>query len=371
MEALMKRTLLPTVLLALGGCAATYKEPTLSADHPANADSAESPPVSPSRTLDLTSAEPVAPTKGGEGMGHTGHGTGAETPPHPVAPGVEGGEHKHGAPGGTSPVVEPPATISDDAKVVWIGEQHKAVHDGDFAAKVGLTELAARPHLFAIGPLAELKGEITVIDGQAVIATAESGAIRTHVELNHSAAFLVYTHAATWKTVPLPPGVRTLEDLGTCLPGVARAAGLDPETPLAFRIEGTANALAFHVLNRPDDAPATFEAHEKSKVHSSITGQPVKMIGFYSSRHRGVFTPGDSDVHIHFVTEDGKAAGHVESFDLAPGGALLFAIRAHEPATPVALYACPMHPEVTSDKPDQRCPKCGMKLQERDGGKQP
>lgn len=32
------------------------------------------------------------------------------------------------------------------------------------------------------------------------------------------------------------------------------------------------------------------------------------------------------------------------------------------PAGP-ALYACPMHPEVTSDAPG-KCPKCGMELQQ-------
>ena len=30
-------------------------------------------------------------------------------------------------------------------------------------------------------------------------------------------------------------------------------------------------------------------------------------------------------------------------------------------AAPV-VYACPMHPEVTSTQPGQKCPKCGMAL---------
>ena len=35
---------------------------------------------------------------------------------------------------------------------------------------------------------------------------------------------------------------------------------------------------------------------------------------------------------------------------------------ASAPATGAALYACPMHPEVTSTNPNDRCPKCGMKI---------
>ena len=40
---------------------------------------------------------------------------------------------------------------------------------------------------------------------------------------------------------------------------------------------------------------------------------------------------------------------------------------ASQPAQPsaAAAYVCPMHPEVTSDKPS-KCPKCGMKLVKND-----
>ena len=34
------------------------------------------------------------------------------------------------------------------------------------------------------------------------------------------------------------------------------------------------------------------------------------------------------------------------------------------PKKPVKTYTCPMHPEVTSDKPG-KCPKCGMTLVEK------
>ncbi len=34
------------------------------------------------------------------------------------------------------------------------------------------------------------------------------------------------------------------------------------------------------------------------------------------------FTPGTSDVHVHFVTEDGRLSGHVEDFVLAGGAAV-------------------------------------------------
>ena len=94
---MFKITLL-VALAGLTGCAATYTEPTLSADHPANAAAMESTPPPRSRTLDLAGADPVTPAaamttmdhSGGSGMG--GHGMDAKPKP-PADAGAGGVEH--------------------------------------------------------------------------------------------------------------------------------------------------------------------------------------------------------------------------------------------------------------------------------------
>ncbi len=215
------------------------------------------------------------------------------------------------------------ATAGAAGVVAWAGEQHKAVHDGDVGAKVQLAELARRPHLYGIGPLEGLTGEITVLDGRPAISTVEGTTFRTHASLDHGAAFFVWTYAAEWKPVALPEEVRTLEQLEAFIP---EAVGPDATGPVAFRVDGKVEALNFHVLSPPAHTPPTFEDHEKAKVHSSVAARAVRMVGFYSTQHRGVFTPGTSDVHVHFVTDDGQQAGHVEGFRLAQGAVLLFAV---------------------------------------------
>jgi len=47
-----------------------------------------------------------------------------------------------------------------------------------------------------------------------------------------------------------------------------------------------------------------------------VSGEHVETIGFFSRHHRGVFTPRDSNLHVHFRTGDGRASGHVDGIEL-------------------------------------------------------
>ena len=51
---------------------------------------------------------------------------------------------------------------------------------------------------------------------------------------------------------------------------------------------------------------------------------------------------------------------------IAAGGYLFFTTYHLPPTTVKQIYYCPMHPQITSDKPGN-CPICSMKLVKREG----
>ena len=72
----MKTPLLIATLTTLGGCAASYTEPSLPADHPASAAAPEAPPLERFRSLDLAESESMSAAPTENPMDHAGVGTG-------------------------------------------------------------------------------------------------------------------------------------------------------------------------------------------------------------------------------------------------------------------------------------------------------
>ena len=62
------------------------------------------------------------------------------------------------------------------AEVAWTGAQ-RDVLAGDLRATIGLTELRHIQHLYALGPLEGVTGEITVFDGVPVRARVSDGEV--------------------------------------------------------------------------------------------------------------------------------------------------------------------------------------------------
>jgi len=202
--------------------------------------------------------------------------------------------------------------------VRWIGAQ-RDVLGGDVGGKISLRELADLPHLYALGPRAGVSGEITVFDGQPCIARVVDGCVKMETGLGHDACFLVYDQVYAWhESVQL----RAIDDesaLTTALRRVIHETGVHDGAPLVFLLRAYASALTYHVLNKRDGMPHTPALHEQAKVRFQLERRVVDVLGFYSSRHRGIFTPRDSDLHMHFRTVDGQVSGHVESIALGPG----------------------------------------------------
>jgi len=196
----------------------------------------------------------------------------------------------------------------------FVGAQRETIVNGKVASAIDVRTLASCPHVYAIGPIEELRGEVTIINGRPALARVlQDGTMQVSESFETGAPFLVWAEVPEWHTMPIPPEVRSFGDLEAFIPRAAATAGLDPQQPIPFLVRGRVDLIDFHVLNRIGNNPHNAEIHKKIQVAFELTQSDVMIVGFYSTSHRGIFIPMDSTIHMHFQTPDNKSSGHIQT----------------------------------------------------------
>ncbi len=220
------------------------------------------------------------------------------------------------AAGATDPMI--PSKIDGPGYSLWfIGSQRQTIMTGDRVAHLDLRTLRGRHHLYGIGPIEGLMGEVTIADSRPSLARVGADhPVHVAEDFEAGVPFFVWAEVAAWETQDLPQ-LPTYADVERLVGRAGAMAGLTQAFP--FVITARPELIDFHIVNAtPDTSPGT-EAHQKIQIPFELSGQDVKLVGFWSSQHQGVFTPMGTNIHTHFQTVDNKVSGHVQGLRLSQG----------------------------------------------------
>jgi acetolactate decarboxylase len=225
---------------------------------------------------------------------------------------------------GSAARADGPTAIRGSGYDLWfIGAQRETIMNGKLAAVLDLETLASRPHLYGVGPMEQLRGEATIADGRpALTRVTPEGTVSVTQSFAAGVPFFVWAEVPRWVERPIPAEIRSYEDLERFVSEATAAAGLNADQPLPFLVTGRQDLIEFHILNRIGDAPHDMETHKKIQIRFELERVEATIVGFHSTRHRGVFTPGDSNIHIHFQTPDNRQSGHIQGLKIGSGAML-------------------------------------------------
>lgn len=194
------------------------------------------------------------------------------------------------------------------------GAMRNVMQKGDLTSHISTDTISPKSGLYGLGPGANLKGELMILDGVVYQSTVVSpSTMRVEKKNGAKAPFFVYKHVRAWREVKLPDHVKTPKQLEKFLDSINTSL----KNPFAFRIIGTPHTVGFHVVNLPKSAviKSPADAH-KGQINFVLHSKPVEILGFFSREHAGVFNHHDSFVHMHVITKSRKMLGHVDDFVL-------------------------------------------------------
>ena len=216
----------------------------------------------------------------------------------------------------------PAATPTTGPVVEHWGSMREVLRDGHTQGRVVLDEVIG-PHTVAVGALAGLAAEITVVGGTAHLAEvldpdSPQGLRVRAPRAGEQATLLVLADVPVWSRHVLP-AVSDLAELEASVRALAAASGIDVARPFPFRVEGVASDLRLHVL---DHSCPISDPSGPRPWRFSGAGLPTVLVGFHAEGSAGGLTHHGQSSHVHALVTDRAVSGHLDEVRLAPGARL-------------------------------------------------
>lgn len=192
------------------------------------------------------------------------------------------------------------------------------VYKDSGAAKVKLSDLKSTEHLYAIGPLSKLRGEILIWDSVPYEARVSKGEVQVKSDWDESAAFLIWSSVPKWRKMAVPPAVQSLGLLEMWMDSMSGGVDTPLRRQYPFLIKGKFGRIQWHIVNVQDDGkPLTQEKLQAQKFHGQSKALKAELVGFFSPDHQGLFISPGRHTHIHMKTgaEGEEVIAHVDDFD--------------------------------------------------------
>lgn len=193
---------------------------------------------------------------------------------------------------------------------------------GQLQGNIYLDTIADKAHLYGLGPVEYLAGEILIIDGKSYQSTVVSETtMKVEETYDVKAPFLGYANIVRWTELTLPDSIQTIPQLEQYLDRITRSL----PRPFIFKLSGTVEQATIHIVNLPKGAKVRSpdEAHN-GQVNYQVNNQQSEIIGFFSTEHAAVFTHHDTYLHMHLITTDQQKMGHLDAVLLKKGTMKLY-----------------------------------------------
>lgn len=217
---------------------------------------------------------------------------------------------------------EPPGPNQSGSTVQICGAMKNVMWKGELFGTIELDTISRKLHLYGVGPVEYLTGELLFFDGTLYESKVVNDTVMKVTEIERSKApFFVYANVKEWREKPLPDSIRTIPQLDVYLNQITK----NEQRPFAFKLSGVVEMATIHVVNLPHGAKVSSprDAHQ-GQTDYYLRNAPSDIIGFFSTEHQAVFTHHDTYVHMHLITADRAQMGHLDNVKFKNGAMRLY-----------------------------------------------